>query len=200
VRVVLASASPIRRKLLESAGLRPEVIVSGVDEAAYWADSPDSLATTLAEAKAGAVATRVDCRDALVIGCDSLLVLDGTALGKPGTADRARERWTAMRGRSGVLVTGHCLIDSRSGRRLSAAARTTVYFADISDAEIDAYVSTGEPLHVAGAFTIEGYGGAFVTAIEGDHSNVLGISLPLLRRMTAQLAIDWTALWHLDRA
>ncbi len=195
MRVVLASASGIRRTLLEGAGLRPEVVVSGVDESAYSEKSPDDLVTALASAKATAVAARDDCRNALVIGCDSLLVLDGTALGKPGTAARATARWRSMRGRSGVLVTGHCVIDAAAGRRVSAAARTTVHFANVSDAEIEAYVATGEPLQVAGAFTIERYGGAFVTAIEGDHSNVLGISLPLLRTMTAELGIAWTDLW-----
>jgi nucleoside triphosphate pyrophosphatase len=195
VRVVLASASPIRLKVLRSAGLRPEVVVSGVDESAYDATTPEELATLLATAKAWAVAGRSESADALVIGCDSLLVLDGEALGKPGTAKNATARWKSMRGRSGVLVTGHCLIDVAEGREAQAAARTTVHFADISDEEIAAYVATGEPLQVAGAFTIEGYGGAFVSAIEGDHSNVLGISLPLLRQMTAGMGIAWTDLW-----
>jgi len=195
VRVVLASASPIRLKVLQGAGLLPEVVVSGVDESGFTAQTPDELVTTLAIAKAQAVADRPESADALVIGCDSSLVLDGAALGKPGTPERATARWLAMRGRSGVLVTGHCLIDVATQRELSAAARTTVHFADISDAEISAYVATGEPLQVAGAFTIEGYGGAFVSSIEGDHSNVLGISLPLLREMTAELGIAWTDLW-----
>lgn len=195
MRVVLASASPIRRKVLQQAGISPETVVSGVDELAFTAESPDELAVSLAVAKAQAVASTAEFSDALVIGCDSLLVLDGQVLGKPGSAQAAVVRWKQMRGRSGVLITGHCVIDLGARRQVSAAARTTVHFADVSDEEIDAYVATGEPLHVAGAFTIEGYGGAFVTAIEGDHSNVLGISLPLLRTMTAELGIAWTDLW-----
>jgi nucleoside triphosphate pyrophosphatase len=198
VRVVLASASPIRRKVLRSAGLRPEVVVSGVEESAYDAATCEELVTLLATTKARAVAGRPESAGALVIGCDSLLELDGEALGKPGSADKASARWQSMRGRSGVLMTGHCLIDVAAGREVQAAARTTVRFADISDAEIAAYVATGEPLQVAGAFTIEGYGGAFVTAIEGDHSNVLGISLPLLRSMAAELGLAWTDLWVRD--
>lgn len=195
MRVVLASASPIRLKVLREAGLQPEVVVSGVVESAYDAATPDELVTTLATAKARAVAGRPEQADALVIGCDSLLVLDGQALGKPGTPEKAAARWQQMRGRSGVLVTGHCLIDVASGREVSAAASTVVHFADVSDAEIAAYVATGEPLQVAGAFTIEGYGGPFVKTIEGAHSNVLGISLPLLRELTAELDIAWTDLW-----
>jgi nucleoside triphosphate pyrophosphatase len=195
VRVVLASASPIRLNVLRTAGLRPQVIVSDVDETTYAAETPKELVTKLAVAKAQAVAAWPDAADALVIGCDSMLVLDGRALGKPKTPDNAAARWQRMRGRSGVLVTGHCVIDGAAGRETHAAASTAVHFADISDAEIAAYVATGEPLQVAGAFTIEGYGGAFVTAIEGDHSNVLGISLPLLRTMTAELGIAWTSLW-----
>jgi nucleoside triphosphate pyrophosphatase len=198
VRVVLASASPIRLTVLQNAGVHPEVIVSGVDEAAFTADTPEELVTLLATAKARAVAEQLERVDTLVIGCDSMLVLDGEALGKPGTAENAAGRWRRMRGRSGVLVTGHCLIDIGSAREVTAAASTGVRFADISDAEIAAYVATGEPLQVAGAFTIEGYGAAFVTAIEGDHSNVLGVSVPLLRTMTAELGVAWTDLWTVN--
>lgn len=196
MRVVLASASPIRLKVLRGAGLRPEVVVSGVDESQLTADDPDQLVTALAAAKSHAVASDPSSADALVIGCDSMLAVDGELLGKPGTAERAAMRWRQMRGRTGELVTGHCLIDVAGRREVSAAARTTVHFADVTDAEIAAYVATGEPLQVAGAFTLEGYGGAFVTAIEGDHSNVLGISLPLLRQLAGQLGIAWTDLWH----
>jgi septum formation protein len=195
MRVVLASASPIRLHLLRGAGLRPEVVVSGVDESAFSAADPHALVSSLAAAKARAVAGQPQAGGALVIGCDSMLVLGGATLGKPGTAAKARERWRQMRGQSGVLVTGHCLIDVDPGREVTAAARTTVHFADLSDDEIDAYVATGEPLQVAGAFTIEGYGGAFVTSIEGGHSNVLGISLPLLREMAAELGYRWPDLW-----
>ena len=195
MKVVLASASAVRLRTLQQAGIRPEVTVSNVDEGAFVADSPDELAAVLATAKARAVFERRGAAEALVIGCDSVLELDGEALGKPGDAATAAARWRQMRARSGVLVTGHCVINASDGRQLTETARTTVHFADVSDDEIAAYVATGEPLHVAGAFTIEGYGGAFVTAIEGDHSNVLGISLPLLRSMLAEWGIAWTDLW-----
>ncbi len=142
------------------------------------------------------MATRDDLPgEALVLGCDSVLELDGAALGKPASAADAVERWRAMRGRSGVLHTGHCLREAASGRVAAATASTTVHFADVSDAEIAAYVATGEPLWVAGAFTIDGLGGAFVTGIEGDHHNVVGVSLPLLRDLVAELGHEWTGLW-----
>ena len=124
-----------------------------------------------------------------------MLDLDGEALGKPDDAADAVRRWQSMRGRSGVLHTGHCLRDTAAGTRASATASTVVHFADVTDAEITAYVATGEPLHVAGAFTVDGLGGAFVTGIEGDHHNVVGLSLPLLRDLLAELGHDWTDLW-----
>ena len=193
---VLASASPARLKTLRSAGLDPLVVVSGVDESQLTGLAPADLALGLAELKCGAVAERDDLPDgALVLGCDSVLELDGEALGKPEDADVATQRWRAMRGRSGVLQTGHCLRDTTSGRAVSATASTTVHFADVSDAEIAAYVATGEPLHVAGAFTVDGLGGAFVTGIEGDFHNVVGVSLPLLRDLVAELGHAWTDLW-----
>ena len=132
---------------------------------------------------------------ALVLGCDSVLELDGEAHGKPADADDAVRRWRSMRGRSGVLHTGHCLRDTADGRTAAATASTVVHFADLDDDEIAAYVATGEPLHVAGAFTIDGLGGAFVTGIEGDHHNVVGLSLPLLRDLVAELGHRWTDLW-----
>ncbi len=195
MRVLLASASAIRLKTLQQAGITPDVVVSGVNEAGVVAGSPGELAAVLATAKARAVAATVEDHDVLVIGCDSVLDLDGEALGKPGNPATAFKRWRRMRGRSGVLVTGHCVIDVAKRREVTAVAQTTVHFADVSDEEISAYVATGEPLFVAGAFTIEGYGGAFVSSIEGDHSNVLGISLPLLRSMVAQLGVRWIDLW-----
>jgi septum formation protein len=131
----------------------------------------------------------------LVLGCDSVLELDGEALGKPGDADDAVRRWRAMRGRSGVLHSGHCLRDTATGHVAAATASTTVHFADVSDEEIAAYVATGEPLHVAGAFTIDGFGGAFVTGIEGDHHTVVGLSLPLLRELLLELGRAWPDLW-----
>jgi septum formation protein len=193
---VLASASPARLATLRSAGLHPEVIVSGVDESQVTDVPPAELALRLAELKCGAVAGRDDVpADGLVLGCDSVLELDGVALGKPDDADDATRRWQAMRGRSGVLHTGHCLHDRATGHQVAATASTKVHFADVTDDEIAAYVATGEPLHVAGAFTVDGLGGGFVTSIEGDHHNVVGVSLPLLRGLVRELGHSWTDLW-----
>lgn len=193
---VLASASPARLKTLRAAGLDPTVIVSGVDESQADGLPPFELALQLAELKCAAVAGRDDLpADALVLGCDSVLELDGQALGKPGDAAEAVRRWQAMRGRSGVLLTGHCLRDLATGRVAAATASTTVHFADLSDEEIEAYVATGEPLWVAGAFTVDSLGGAFVSGIDGDHHNVVGVSLPLLRELVLELGHSWTALW-----
>ncbi|MFI1471974.1 nucleoside triphosphate pyrophosphatase [Streptomyces wuyuanensis] len=194
-RVVLASASPARLGLLRDAGLAPEVIVSGVDEDALTAPDPGTLALVLAEAKADAVAARPEAAGALVIGCDSVLELDGEALGKPADEEEATARWKSMRGRAGILQTGHCVIDTATGRRASATASTTVRFGEPTDAEIAAYVASGEPLHVAGAFTLDGRSAPFVDAIEGSHGNVIGLSLPLLRRLLADLGIGITDLW-----
>jgi septum formation protein len=194
--LVLASASPARRTTLQAAGLDPLVIVSGVDESRLDGLPPAELALQLAELKCAAVAGRDEVpAGALVLGCDSVLELDGEALGKPVDAQDATRRWQTMRGRSGVLHSGHCLRDVSSGRVAAATGSTTVHFADVSDAEIDAYVATGEPLHVAGAFTIDGLGGAFITGIEGDHHNVVGVSLPLLRELVLELGHGWSDLW-----
>jgi len=200
MRVVLASASPARLEVLRRAGVAADVIVSGVDEDAVEAPSPSALTLRLARLKADAVAARVGATDeaVLIIGCDSLLEFDGKAQGKPADAETAIRRWRAMRGRSGVLHTGHRLIikTARGGvRAAEAVAHTTVHFADLSDSEINAYVASGEPLWVAGAFTVDGLGGPFVTGIEGDHHNVVGLSLPLLRRLLHELGVDWTSLW-----
>ena len=196
MRLVLASASPARLATLRSAGIEPVVIVSGVDESQVAGLPPAELALQLAELKCGAVAGRDDLPDdVLVLGCDSVLELDGQALGKPEDAEDAASRWRRMRGRTGVLHTGHSLRDTASGRVAAATASTTVHFADVSDEEIAAYVATGEPLSVAGAFTVDGRGGAFVTGIEGDHHNVVGLSLPLVRELTAELGRSWTDLW-----
>ena len=211
LRLVLASQSPARLTLLRNAGFAPEAIVSGVDEDAFDATSPMELALVLAREKARAVAEQVG-PGALVIGCDSVLNLDGKALGKPADAEDAISRWKAMRCRAGVLVTGHCLIDTRSRtsdsgssdtgsalgtnwREITRAAETSVRFADLSDAEIEAYVATGEPLRVAGAFTLDGIGGPFVESIDGDPSNVIGLSLPLLRRMLGEVGVAVHDLW-----
>jgi septum formation protein len=195
-RLVLASASPARLALLRSAGIEPIVRVSGVDESRLDHLPPAELALALAELKCAAVAEREDLpEDALVLGCDSVLDRGGEALGKPADSEDAVRRWRAMRGGSGVLRTGHCLRDRATGRVAAATASTTVHFADLSDEEIDAYVATGEPLGVAGAFTVDGLGGAFVTGIEGDHHNVVGLSLPLVRDLAAELGHSWTDLW-----
>ncbi len=198
VRFVLASASPARRRTLQRAGVEPEVMVSGVDEESVHANSAERLVLALAEAKAQAVARAFD-GEGLVLGCDSLLELDGEALGKPGTADAAIARWRTMRGRSGVLVTGHALlqvVDREVVGKVVRAASTTVHFAEPSDAEVSAYVGTGEPLDVAGAFTVDGLGGWFVDRIEGDHHNVVGLSLPLLRRMLGDLGFGLADLGY----
>ncbi|MFD6475327.1 nucleoside triphosphate pyrophosphatase [Streptomyces anulatus] len=194
-RLVLASASPARLGLLRQAGFAPEVIVSGVDEDALSAPTPAELALVLARAKAAAVAERPEAAGALVIGCDSVLELDGEALGKPADAEEATARWKSMRGRSGVLQTGHSVIDTASGRTASATASTVVRFGEPSDAEVAAYVASGEPLHVAGAFTLDGRSAPFVDFIEGDHGNVIGLSLPLLRRLLGELDVSVTELW-----
>ena len=193
-RLVLASASPARLATLRSAGLDPEVIVSGVDESVVTSSDPSALAMELAALKAGTVAAGLS--DALVVGCDSVLELDGAIHGKPADAAEATLRWRSMSGRSGTLHTGHCVIDIGTGRQVTRGADTLVHFADVTDDEIDAYVATGEPLRVAGAFTLDGLGGAFVTGIEGDPHNVVGVSLPLLRLMFAELGVPWHRLWH----
>jgi septum formation protein len=200
MRIVLASASPARLATLRAAGIEPEVIVSGVDEDVVRSTDPANLAGALAQLKCRAVAERMDAstgstgRDALVIGCDSVLAFEGEIFGKPAGPAEAAARWRRMRGRSGVLHTGHCV--RRGDEEFLETASTIVHFADVTDAEIDAYVATGEPLHVAGAFTIDGLGGAFITGIEGDHHNVVGLSLPVLRGLVGELGIAWTDLWN----
>ncbi len=194
--LVLASASPARLATLNAAGLHPLVVVSGVDESVLGDLPPADLALGLAELKCSTVAERDDLpARALVLGCDSVLELDGQAFGKPDDPADAVRRWQTMRGRSGVLHTGHSLREPGTGRHTAAGAATTVHFADVDDAEIEAYVASGEPLQVAGAFTVDGLGGAFVAGIEGDFHNVVGVSLPLLRRLVRQLGHSWTDLW-----
>jgi len=203
--LTLASASPARLATLRSAGIEPNVMVSGVDEDALLTDArrasggalnPADAVLILARAKATDVASRA--AGGLVLGCDSMLEFDGEIMGKPIDATTAAARWRAMRGRTGVLHTGHWLVDSRPGSEGStgATASTVVHFADLSDAEVDAYVATGEPLHVAGAFTVDGLGGSFVESIEGDHHNVVGVSLPLVRRLLGERGVSVTQLWR----
>ena len=192
--LVLASASPARLGLLRAAGLDPLVLVSGVDEDAMRADSCAELVLELARAKARAVLAQVP-EGALVVGCDSLLELDGEALGKPGTPEVALERWRRMRGRSGTLQTGHCVLDAASGREAARTAATTVRFGTPSDAELHAYVASGEPLAVAGAFTLDGRSAPYVDGIDGDPGNVIGLSLPLLRTLLAELGTPIHELW-----
>ncbi|ONK11883.1 nucleoside triphosphate pyrophosphatase [Streptomyces sp. MP131-18] len=194
-RLILASQSPARLGLLRQAGLAPEVIVSGVDEDALTASSPAELARVLAEAKAAAVAERGEAAGALVVGCDSVLDIDGQAFGKPADAEEATTRWKSMRGRSGVLHTGHCVIDTSGGARAAATASTTVRFGSPSDAEIAAYVASGEPLRVAGAFTLDGRSAPFIDGIDGNAGTVIGLSLPLLRTLLARVGVAITDLW-----
>ena len=213
VPLVLGSASPARLETLQRAGVRPYVLVSDIDEEAVMTQAlshfgelePQDVALVLARAKCEAVTSRLDgdsCPEnapdgALVLGCDSVLELDGELHGKPADEAEATLRWKVMRGHSGVLHTGHWLIDDRdpgdggTGATIGAVASTTVHFAKITDEEIAAYVATAEPLQVAGAFTIDGLGGPFISGIEGDHHNVVGISLPLLREMLADIDLTW---------
>jgi septum formation protein len=194
--LVLASASPARLRLLRDAGLDPVVVVSGVDETQVAATAPADVVRELAERKAEAVASGEVPDGALVLGCDSMLELDGEVHGKPASESEARERWARMRGRTGTLLTGHCVLDTATGRRVSGVGATAVRFGTPSDAELAAYVATGEPLRVAGAFTLDGYAGPFVDGIDGDHGTVLGLSLPLLRRLLGELGVGVVDLWR----
>ena len=216
--LLLASASPARRSTLLAAGVDPLVRVSSVDEEAVVAAAEEvagtaldagDVALLLARAKAEDVVAALEVDDAfgdldtdlangvLVLGCDSVLELDGEVHGKPADATEAVARWRRMRGSTGVLHTGHWLVDLRepddggTGGMVGGTASTTVHFADLDDAEVDAYVATGEPLRVAGAFTLDGLGGPYVAGIEGDPSNVIGVSLPLLRELVRELGVDW---------
>lgn len=198
-RFVLASRSPARLNTLRAAGIEPEVVVSDVDEEAIEASLPQAtpaeLAQVLARAKATDVAAAVN-GPAFVVGCDSVFELDGIAYGKPLTPAVAKERWRAMMGRAGILHTGHYVIDTSTGATASATASTVVHLGSMTDQEMDDYLATGEPLQVAGGFTLDALGGAFVSGIEGDPSNVVGISLPTLRDLFARLGVRWTTMWN----
>ena len=196
-RLVLASASPARLSLLRQAGLAPEVVVSQVDESAVQAPRVAEQVALLAAAKAAAVAKQET--DALVIGCDSLLEFNGKPLGKPADATDARERWQRMSGRSGILHTGQALFDVQDGAVASrdiAVASTVVYFGSPTPLELEAYVATGEPLAVAGAFTLDGLGAPFVRRVEGDPAAVVGLSLTVLRTQLAKRGLAITDLWR----
>jgi septum formation protein len=192
----LASASPARLRLLRDAGFDPAVVVSGVDEDDLGGiTEPAKVALVLAERKAQAVAATTG-PGALVIGCDSVLDLDGTTVGKPASPTEAIDRWQAMRGREAALLTGHCVVDTTTGTATSDVASTTVRFGTPTDGEIAAYVATGEPLDVAGAFTLQGKSAPFIDGVDGDPGNVIGLSLPLLRRLLAELDVPITSLWR----
>jgi septum formation protein len=193
---VLASASPARLRLLHDAGFDPTVIVSGVDEESVEYDDPFDLVRTLAEMKAQTVAASAGLSEAVVVGCDSMFLLDGDVLGKPESEEDAIARWKRMRGGTGVLLTGHCAIDVSTGRSAQGVADTVVRFGEPSDDEIAAYVATGEPLNVAGAFTLDGRSAVFIDGVDGDSTNVIGLSLPLLRRLLLELGIEVTELWR----
>ncbi|MDQ6840285.1 MAG: Maf family nucleotide pyrophosphatase [Actinomycetota bacterium] len=192
--LVLASRSPSRLRLLRAAGIEPEVEVSGVPEDDVDPAVPQVLVATLARRKARAVARRRVA--GLILGCDSALELDGMSHGKPATATQAAERWRRMNGAEAVLHTGHCLIDVATQQTVEAVASTIVRFARISDADIDAYVGSGEPLAVAGAFTLDGLSAPFIEGVDGDPSNVIGLSLPVLRTLLAELGVAITSLWN----
>jgi len=199
VRLTLASNSPSRLGLLRMAGVEPAVVAPEVDEEAVGAAAaathdPRALVEVLAVAKAEAVAATAGPEAGLVLGCDSVFEQGGVVYGKPHHAAIARERWRAMRGRAGVLHTGHCLIQATTGDRGVAVVSTTVEFADVTDAEIDWYVGTGEPLPVAGAFTLEGLAAPFITRIEGDPHSVVGLSLAVLRDLALGLGTPWPDL------
>ncbi len=192
---VLASASPARRRLLQSAGIEPVVCPSDFDESQINLSEPESLVQTLALHKAEAVATQFE--SGLILGCDSVLFVNGEIYGKPSDSNEAIARWQKMRGTVGELYTGHALIDLSQRRSLVSTRMTRVHFAQVSDRQIESYVATGEPLKCAGCFALEGRGGLFVEKLEGCHTNVIGLSLSLLHLLLEQLGYDVTDFWQL---
>ena len=191
-RIVLASQSTSRKRLLEGAGLTPTVIVSHVDEETEFFNSmtPEDMVIALAVAKAHTVREQIDY-PAIIIGCDSTFDVDGVSFGKPGTAEVAVERAKKISGRTGLLHTGHCIIDTERGIEIADRVTTKVTFTDMTDEEIADYVASEEPLHVAGGFTLDGFGSPFIPVIEGDYTNVVGISMPFLRSAMKQLGYSW---------
>jgi septum formation protein len=191
-KIVLASQSSSRRRLLEDAGLKPTIIVSNVDEETdfFNAMSPEDMVIALAISKAHTVRELIDY-PAIIIGCDSTFDVDGVSFGKPGTPEIAIDRAKKISGRSGLLHTGHCIIDTERGIEIADRVTTKVTFADMSDEEIHDYVASEEPLHVAGGFTLDGFGSPFIPVIEGDYTNVVGISMPFLRNAMKQLGYSW---------
>jgi septum formation protein len=191
-RIVLASQSTSRRRLLEDAGLKPTIIVSNVDEETEFfnAMSPEDMVIALAISKAHTVREMIDY-PAIIIGCDSTFDVDGVSFGKPGTPEVAVVRAKKISGRTGLLHTGHCIIDTERGIEIADRVTTKVTFTDMSDEEIDDYVASEEPLHVAGGFTLDGFGSPFIPVIEGDYTNVVGISMPFLRSAMKQLGYSW---------
>ncbi|MEI6648058.1 MAG: nucleoside triphosphate pyrophosphatase [Actinomycetes bacterium] len=192
-KVVLASASPSRHSLLTSAGIHPSIIVSGVDEEepAITALSPAEMVVALAILKAHTVRKLVD-HESLVIGADSTFEFEGKSLGKPETRERAIERSKLLSGNAGLLHTGHCIIDTKQGIEISDISTSKVYFAKMTDLEIEAYADSGEPLQVAGGFTLDGLSSPFIERVEGDPTGIIGLSLPLLRRAVTALGLEWT--------
>lgn len=193
INFVLASASPARRRLLQSVGINPLVCVSHFDESQIQLSEPIALVQTLAQRKAEVVLNQV--HDSLILGCDSVLTIDNQIHGKPRDPAEAFRRWQQMRGNHGILYTGHALIDQSQHRQVVRCGITHVYFGQVSDDQIQAYIATGEPLACAGAFALEGKGSAFIDKIEGCHSNVIGLSLPLFRSMLAELSYDLSSYW-----
>jgi septum formation protein len=191
-RIVLASQSTSRRRLLEDAGLKPTIIVSNVDEETdfFHAMAPVDMVIALAISKAHTVREMIDY-PAIIIGCDSTFDVDGVSFGKPGTPEVAIERAQKISGRTGLLHTGHCIIDTEQGIEIADRVTTKVTFSEMTEEEIADYVASGEPLHVAGGFTLDGFGSPFIPIIEGDYTNVVGVSMPFLRSAMKQLGYSW---------